>query len=132
MRSWFLPKANQKLQEFLPYHTNKDCSTFLVVFLVSVCSFFAYNPCLFGSAEILVILGLHFWEERWPHKFILNFTDLYYLIQILILGSSYPVRNKFDKKNKRSPLNKLSSLIILQKRKVMLKKIQNPWRKPKI
>ena len=29
-------------------------------FLVSVGSFFGYNPCLFGRAEIRVILGLHF------------------------------------------------------------------------
>ena len=30
-------------------------------FLVSVGSFFlVYNPCLFGRAEILVILGLYF------------------------------------------------------------------------
>ena len=29
-------------------------------FLVSVGSFFGYHPCLFGRAEILVILGLHF------------------------------------------------------------------------
>ena len=29
-------------------------------FLVSVSSFFGYDHCLFGRAEILVILGLHF------------------------------------------------------------------------
>ena len=29
-------------------------------FLVSVGSFFGYDPCLFGKAEILVILCLHF------------------------------------------------------------------------
>jgi hypothetical protein len=29
-------------------------------FLVIVGSFFGYDPCLFGRAEILVILGLHF------------------------------------------------------------------------
>ena len=29
-------------------------------FLVSVGSFFGYDPWLFGRAEILVILGLHF------------------------------------------------------------------------
>ena len=32
----------------------------IALFLVSVCSFFGYDPCLFGRAEILVILGLHF------------------------------------------------------------------------
>ena len=45
---------------FLPYQTNKDCSTFLGDFLVSVGSFFGFNPCLFGRAAILVILSLHF------------------------------------------------------------------------
>ena len=49
----FSQNTNQKLQGFLPYQTNKDRSTFLVIF-------FGYNPCLFGWAEILVILGLHF------------------------------------------------------------------------
>ena len=29
-------------------------------FLMSVGSFFGYDPCLFGWAEILVIFGLHF------------------------------------------------------------------------
>ena len=38
----------------------KDCSTFLSDFLVSVGSFFGYDPFLFGRPEILVILGLHF------------------------------------------------------------------------
>ena len=56
----FSQTANQKLQGFLPYHTNKDRSTFFGDFLVSVGSFFGYDPCLFGRAEILVILGLHF------------------------------------------------------------------------
>ena len=41
-------------------HTNKDCSTLFGDFLVIVGIFFAYGPCLFGRAEILVILGLHF------------------------------------------------------------------------
>ena len=52
----FSQNANQKLQGFLPYQTNKDRSTFLGDFLVSVGSFFGYNP----RAEILVIFGLHF------------------------------------------------------------------------
>ena len=57
----FSPNANQKLQGFLPYHLpyNKDRSTFFCDFLVSVGSFFGYDPCLFGTADILVILGLH-------------------------------------------------------------------------
>ena len=50
----------KKLQGFLPYQTNKDRSTFFGDFLVSVGSFFGYNPFLFGWAEILVIFGLHF------------------------------------------------------------------------
>ena len=56
----FSQNANKKLQGFLPYHTNKDHSIFFGDFLVSVGSFFGYDPCLFGRAEILVILGLHF------------------------------------------------------------------------
>ena len=67
MKSTFLPKckpkitiANQKLQGFLPYQTNEDCSTFFGDFLVSVGSFFGYDLCLFGRAEILVIFSLHF------------------------------------------------------------------------
>ena len=51
----FSQNANQKLQGFLPYHTNKDRSTFWGDFLVSVGSFFGYDPCLFGRAEILAI-----------------------------------------------------------------------------
>ena len=44
-------------KKFLPYHTNKDRSTFFDDFLVSVGSFFGYDPCLFGRAEMFVILG---------------------------------------------------------------------------
>ena len=61
MRSSFLPKCkNKKLHGLLPYYTNKDRSSSFGDFLVSVGSFFGYNPCLFSSAEFLVILGLHF------------------------------------------------------------------------
>ena len=56
----FSQNANLKLQGFLSYHTNKDRSTLFGDFLVSVGCFFGYNSCLFGGAEILVILGLHF------------------------------------------------------------------------
>ena len=45
---------------FLPYQTNKDRSPFFGDFLVIVGSFFGYDPCLFGRAEILVILFWHF------------------------------------------------------------------------
>ena len=53
----FSQNANQKLQGFLPYHKNKDHSTFFGDFLVCVGSFSGYDPCLFGKAEILVFLG---------------------------------------------------------------------------
>ena len=53
-------QAKVRMNLFLPYHTNKDHSTFFGDFLVSVGSFFGYDPCLSGRAEILVILGLHF------------------------------------------------------------------------
>ena len=58
----FSQNANQKLEGFLPYKTNKDRSTFFGDFLVSVKvgSCLGYDPCLFGRAEILVIFGLHF------------------------------------------------------------------------
>ena len=43
-------KQNQKLQRFLPYHTNKDRSTFFDDFLVSVGSFLAtILVCLVGQ-----------------------------------------------------------------------------------
>ena len=44
----FSQNTNQKLQGFLTYHST------LVIFLVSLGSFFGYDPCLFGRAEILV------------------------------------------------------------------------------
>ena len=37
-----------------------DRSTFFGEFLVCVGSFFGYDTCLFGRAEILVIFGAHF------------------------------------------------------------------------
>ena len=51
-----------------PKIQTKNCKDFcptiqtriVALFLVSVGSFFGYDPCLFGRAEILVILGLHF------------------------------------------------------------------------
>ena len=48
-----------KLQGFLPYQTNKDRS-FFGDLLVIEGSFFGYDPCLFGRAEILIIFDLHF------------------------------------------------------------------------
>ena len=60
MRSSFLPKCKPQITiiSALPY--KKGLQHFFGVSLVSVGSFFDYNPCLFGRAEILVILGLHF------------------------------------------------------------------------
>ena len=72
----FSQNAYQKLQGFLTCHTNKDRSTFFGDFLVSVGSFIL-APYLFGRAEIIVILGLHFGRNYdLLHRFILNFTDL--------------------------------------------------------
>ena len=56
----FSKNANLKLQGFLPDQTNKDRSTFFGDFLVSIGSFFGYNLCLLGRAEILVIFSSHF------------------------------------------------------------------------
>ena len=53
MRSSFLPGH-------LPYQTNMDRGIFFGDFFVSLGSLFGYEPCLFGRAEIVVILGLHF------------------------------------------------------------------------
>ena len=44
----------------MPFHTDKDSSTFFVDFLVSVGSFFRDDSCLFGRADIPVIYGLSF------------------------------------------------------------------------
>ena len=60
----FFQNANQKLQGFLPYQTNKERSTFFGEFLVSLGHFCGYDPCLFGRAEILVILGLHIVRKK--------------------------------------------------------------------
>ena len=59
MRSLFLPKFKPKIARIsaLP---SKQGSYILCDFLVSVGSFFGYDTCLFGRAEILVIFGLHF------------------------------------------------------------------------
>ena len=58
MRSSFLPKCKPKITRISAQ--TKDRSTFFGIILVSVGSFFGYDPCLFGRAEILVIFGLHF------------------------------------------------------------------------
>ena len=49
----FSQNANQKLQGFLPYQTNKDRSTFLGDFLVSVGIFLAMTlVCLVGQKSL--------------------------------------------------------------------------------
>ena len=47
-------------KDFCPTIQTRIVALFFGDFLVSVGSFFGYDPCLFGRAEILVILGLHF------------------------------------------------------------------------
>ena len=58
----FSENANLKLQGFLPYQTNKDRSQKKLPTLTkkSPKKGATYDPCLYGRAEILVILGLHF------------------------------------------------------------------------
>ena len=51
----FSQNTNQKLQRFLPY------------------------PLINSQGRNLCNFWLIFWEKRWPHKFILNLTDLYIL-----------------------------------------------------
>jgi hypothetical protein len=63
---------NKNYKDFCPTIQTR----IIALFLVSVGSFFGYNPCLFGRAEILVKFRFAFWEKQWPHKFILNLTDL--------------------------------------------------------
>ena len=59
MRSSFLPKWKRKITRIsaLPY---KQGSFFWWFFGECRQFFFGYDPCLFGRAEILVILGLNF------------------------------------------------------------------------
>ena len=54
-----------------------------VVELVSVGSFFGYDPCLFGRAEILVILGLHFGRNN-------NLINSLKLTDLYDLNSNFP------------------------------------------
>ena len=54
------PKMQTKnYKDFCHTKQTRDRCTFFGDFLVSVSSFFGYDPCLFGMAEILVILGLY-------------------------------------------------------------------------
>ena len=58
MKTSFLPKCiNQKLQGFLPYQTNKDPSQKDCLHSPKNHQKEDYDPCLFGRAKILVILG---------------------------------------------------------------------------
>ena len=52
MRLSFLPKSQPKITRIV--------APFFGDFLLIVGSFFGYNPCLFGRAEILVMFGWHF------------------------------------------------------------------------
>ena len=56
----FSQNANQKLQEFLSYQTNKDHSQTNSIHSQKKSQKKWYDSCLFGRAEILVIFGLHF------------------------------------------------------------------------
>ena len=56
----FSQNANQKLQGFLHYQTNKDHSQKKLHTLTKNHQKKCYDPCLYGRAEILVIFGLHF------------------------------------------------------------------------
>ena len=60
MRSSFLSKCETKnYKYFCPIIQTRIVALFCDVF-ASVGSFFGYDPCSFGSAEILVIFGLYF------------------------------------------------------------------------
>ena len=47
-------------KDFCPSKQTRIVAVFFGDFLVSVGSFFGYDPCLSGKAEILVIFGLYF------------------------------------------------------------------------
>ena len=47
-------------KDFCPTIQTRFVAPFFGGFLMSAGSFFGYNPCLFGRAEILVISGLRF------------------------------------------------------------------------
>ena len=51
---------NKTYKDFCPTVQTRIVALFFGDFLVSVGSFFDYDPYLFGRVEILVILGLHF------------------------------------------------------------------------
>ena len=54
-------KQTKNYEDFCPTIQTKTVAPFFGDSLVNVGSFFGYDPCLFGRAEILVILVLHFW-----------------------------------------------------------------------
>ena len=81
-------KPTKNYKDFCPTKQTRIIANFFGDFLVIVGSFFGYDPCLFGWAEILVILAsrnfwLAFWEKQWSHKFIMNLTDLYVMMSSL-------------------------------------------------
>ena len=83
---------NKNYKDFCLTKQTRIIVLFFGDFFVSVGSFFGYDPCLFGKAEILVIFGCHFGRNddliKWinnyrvlllvylAHKLFLNLTDL--------------------------------------------------------
>ena len=57
MSSSFLQKCKPKITRISALLPNKHKFNLIGDFLVRVGSFFGYDPCLLGRAEILVILG---------------------------------------------------------------------------
>ena len=51
---------NKTYKDFCPTVQTRIIALLFGDFLVSIGSFYGYDPRLFGRAEILVILGLHF------------------------------------------------------------------------
>ena len=56
----FSQNANQKLQGFLPYQTKRIVAKKTAYNHQKITKRKCYDPCLYGRAEILVIIGLHF------------------------------------------------------------------------
>ena len=79
MRSSFLSQnANQKLQGFLPYQTNKDHSQKTAYLHQKITRNKCYDACVFGRTEILVIFCLHFGRNNllWCKFLIRNWNEV--------------------------------------------------------
>ena len=72
------PKIQTKnYKNFCPSIQTRIVALFFSNFLVSVGSFFWLRSWFVWQGRIPCNFRFAFWEKQWPHKFILNLTDLY-------------------------------------------------------